>query len=221
MGQVIPHQTGEEMRSPRRPSPSTVDGVSFLDAPVLENEFVRLEPLSSAHHDDLVAAVKGGELWRTWYTRVPSPEGMAEAIADRLALHTSGRMVPWAVIDPATGRAVGMTTYLNIEPENQRLEIGSTWLGRDAQGTRINPAAKLLLLGRAFDDLGCIAVEFRTHWHNRQSRAAIEKLGAKQDGVLRNRTVFANGTVRDTVVYSIIDGEWPTVRFALTERLRG
>lgn len=194
--------------------------MSYFDAPVLCSAAVRLEPLAASHHDDLVSAVRVGDLWRTWYTHIPSPEGMADAIEKRLALHTAGKMVPWAVIDARCGRAVGMTTYLNIEPANRRLEIGYTWLGAEAQGTRINAAAKLLLLGRAFDDLGCGAVEFRTHWHNRQSRAAIEKLGAKQDGVLRNHKVFENGTVRDTVVYSIIDGEWPTVKFALQERLR-
>jgi len=195
--------------------------VSFLDPPVLENGFVRLEPLGAAHHDDLVGAVAVDDLWQVWYARIPAPDRMAEAIAQRLALQDEGKTVPWAVIDPSSGRAVGMTTYLNIDPSNRRLEIGSTWLGRSAQGTRINPASKLLLLRRAFEDLGCIAVEFRTHWHNRRSRAAIEKLGAKQDGVLRNHTILENGTVRDTVVYSIIDGEWPAARFALEERLRG
>lgn len=114
---------------------------------------------------------------------------------------------------------MGMTTYLNLDPANRRLEIGSTWLGAQAQGTKINPASKLLLLDRAFEDLGCIAVEFRTHWHNHQSRAAIARLGAKQDGVLRNHTIFENGTIRDTVVFSIIESEWPTVRYGLTERL--
>lgn len=195
--------------------------MSYLDTPILENLFVRLEPLSPSHHDDLAEAVSVDDLWqRSWYTRIPSPDSMAGTITQRLELHAAGKMVPWAVIDPATGRAVGMTTYMNIDPANRRLEIGSTWLGRSAQATKINPAAKLLLLGRAFGELGCIAVEFRTHWHNRQSRAAIEKLGAKQDGVLRNHTVFDNGTVRDTVVFSIIDGEWPTVRFGLEARLQ-
>ena len=194
--------------------------VDFFEVPVLENEFVRLEPLDPSHHDDLVDAVQVNELWRTWYTHIPSPELMADVIEQRLEMLVNEQMVPFAVVDPESNRAVGMTSYLNIEAAHKRLEIGSTWLGRNAQGTRINPASKLLLLTRAFVGLGCIAVEFRTHWHNHQSRAAIEKLGAKQDGVLRNHRIFENGTVRDTVVFSIIDTEWPTVRFALTERLR-
>lgn len=194
--------------------------MSFRETPVLENDHVRLEPLGMQHHDDLVEAVRPGQIWKAWYANTPSPERMAEAIEQRLAMRAAGELVPWAVIEASTGQAVGMTTYLNLEPANRRLEIGSTWLGKETQGTRINPAMKLLLFTRAFEELGCIAVELRTHWHNRQSRAAIEKLGAKQDGVLRNHKVLENGTVRDTVVYSVLDSEWPTVRFALTERLR-
>ena len=193
--------------------------MSYAETPVLSNEFVELQPLSPSHRDDLAEAVAAEDLWRTWYTRIPSPDAMAAEIDRRLALKADGKMAPWAFVNPASGKAVGMTTYMNLDPDNRRLEIGSTWLGRATQGTRINPAAKLLLLGRAFDDLGCIAVEFRTHWHNRQSRAAIEKLGAKQDGVLRNHVIFPDGHVRDTVVYSVIDGEWPAVRAGLRARL--
>lgn len=193
--------------------------MSFAETPTLTNEHVDLQPLAARHHDDLVEAVRIGELWRAWYTRIPSPEGMAAEIDRRLTRQADGVTAPWAIIDPMSGKAVGMTTYLNLDAENRRLEIGSTWIGKQAQGTLINPAAKLLLLTRAFDDLGCIAVEFRTHWHNRQSRAAIAKLGAKQDGVLRNHTIFPNGTIRDTVVFSILDSEWPTVRYGLSERL--
>lgn len=160
-----------------------------------------------------------GDLWKTWYASIPTPEGMAAEIDRRLGLQAEGRMAPWAVVSRASGRAVGMTTYMNIDAPNRRVEIGSTWLGRDAQRTGLNPAAKLLLLTRAFDDLGCIAVEFRTHWHNAQSRAAIARLGAKQDGVLRNHQVWRDGTLRDTVVFSIIDGEWPAVRQGLSARL--
>lgn len=193
--------------------------MTFLDIPTLENEWVRLEPLSHDHRNDLTEAVTPGELWKTWYTLIPSPERMGEVIDQRLGLHAEGKMVPWAIIDPGTGKAVGMSTYMNIEPQHRRLEIGSTWIGKSAQGTNINPAAKLLMLTRAFEELACIAVEFRTHWFNRQSRAAIEKLGAKQDGVLRNNQIF-DGVPRDTVVYSIIDAEWPTVKHALEHRLR-
>ncbi|MFT4219430.1 MAG: GNAT family protein [Microbacterium sp.] len=191
--------------------------MSYAEAPLLRNEFVELQPLAPAHRADLAGAV--GDLWRTWYTPIPSPEAMAAEIDSRLAKQARGEIAAWAIVDAATGRAVGMTTYLNLDPDNRRLEIGSTWLGRAAQGTAVNPAAKLLLLERAFDKLGCIAVEFRTHWHNHQSRAAVARLGAKQDGVLRNHKVFENGTVRDTVVFSILDSEWPTVRVGLVERL--
>ena len=118
-----------------------------------------------------------------------------------------------------TGAVCGLTTYLNPAPEHRRLEIGSTWLARSAQGTRVNPAAKLLLLTRAFETLGCNVVELRTHWHNHQSRAAIARLGAKQDGVLRNHQVWKDGSLRDTVVFSIIASEWPAVRSGLRHRV--
>lgn len=191
----------------------------FADAPVLSNAHVELRALSADHHDELVEAVSVDELWRTWYTRIPSPDGMANEIDRRVTAMARGDIAAWTIFDQRTGRAVGMTTYLNLDAANRRLEIGSTWVSRSVQGGLVNPATKLLLLERAFDELDCIAVEFRTHWHNRQSRAAIAKLGAKQDGVLRNHTVFDNGTIRDTVVFSIIDGEWPTVRYGLEQRL--
>jgi RimJ/RimL family protein N-acetyltransferase len=193
--------------------------VTFAQTPVLENAWVRLEPLALTHSEQLAAAVSIGDLWKTWYTSVPTPEGMGAAIERRLELQAEGKMAPWAVISRSSGLAVGMTTYMNIDASNRRVEIGSTWLGRDAQGTGVNPAAKLLLLGRAFDELRCVAVEFRTHWHNMQSRAAIARLGAKQDGVLRNHQLWRNGTLRDTVVFSIIDREWPAVREGLVARL--
>lgn len=193
--------------------------MTFSDAPLLVAEHVTLEQLAPAHRDDLAAASAERELWRTWYTSIPSPEGMAAEIDRRLALQAEGRMAPWAVVDPGTGRAVGMTTYMNIDAANRRVEIGSTWLRAASHGTVVNPCAKLLLLSRAFEELGCIAVEFRTHWHNRQSRAAIEKLGARQDGVLRQHMILPDGSLRDTVVYSITDREWPAVRRGLEERL--
>ena len=193
--------------------------MNYADTPELKNDRVILEPLRQAHRDDLAAAVEVEQLWRTWYTHIPSPDEMSDEIDRRLALKAENRVAAWAIVDAGTGRAVGMTTYLNLDPANRRLEIGSTWIGKGAQRTGINAAAKLLLLTRAFEELDCMAVEFRTHWHNHQSRAAIARLGAKQDGVLRKHTLFENGTIRDTVVFSITDDEWPTVKLALRERL--
>jgi RimJ/RimL family protein N-acetyltransferase len=193
---------------------------AFTEVPLLEGRVVRLEPLEPRHAADLARAVAVDDLWRKWTTRIPAPEEMAGDIDRRRALAAEGRLVPWAVCLAGTGEAVGMTTYLNIDEPNRRLEIGSTWLGRAAQGTGVNPEAKLLQLARAFDDLGCVAVEFRTHFHNRQSRAAIERLGAKQDGVLRSHQIWRDGSLRDTVVYSILAAEWPAVRMGLEERMR-
>ena len=191
---------------------------SMHDAVLLEGRRARLEPLERRHAEDLALASADGEVWRKWTTRIPSPEEVPAEIEARLAAQAAGRIVPWAIV--ADGRAVGMTTYWAIDDANRRLEIGATWLGASAQGTGINAEAKLLLLTRAFEVLDCIAVEFRTHFHNRQSRAAIERLGAKQDGVLRSHHIGREGTLRDTVVYSIIAVEWPTVRLGLLERLQ-
>lgn len=191
--------------------------MNFSNTPTLKSQYVQLEALSYSHGNDLAAAV--GELWKAWYTNIPAPEQMAAEITRRLTLQDQQLMAPWAIIDSATGKAVGMTTYMNLDPDHRRLEIGSTWLSAKHQGKQINPAMKLLLLERAFEELGCIAVEFRTHWHNRQSRAAIEKLGAKLDGVLRNHQITAEGIIRDTVIYSILNTEWPTVRAGLRYRL--
>lgn len=196
--------------------------MEFTSQPALTGDRVVLEPLAPDHAPDLADAVREGELWKTWYaTHIASPERMSADIEARMAAHAEGASVPWAVVDTATGRAVGITTVLNLEPAHRRLEIGSTWLGRAAQRTGINTEAKLLLLTHAFESLGCIAVEFRVHWHNQQSRAAVARLGAKQDGVLRNHRVWPDGTIRDTVVFSVIDGEWPTVRQSLVQRLAG
>lgn len=193
--------------------------MEFSAAPTLRSDRVILEQLAPEHRDDLAAAVAVDDLWRTWYTHIPSPDDMAGEIESRLDRQRAGSLAPWAIVDAATGRAVGMTTYLNLAPADRRVEIGSTWIGREAQAKGINPAAKLLLLQRAFEELNCIAVEFRTHWHNHQSRAAIARLGAKQDGVLRNNMIWDDGTYRDTVVFSIIENEWPTAKRALQARL--
>ena len=170
-----------------------------------------LAPLAQAHCAQLQQASALGELYRLWYTFVPAPEDMAAEIDRRLDLQERGEMLPFATCLP-DGSAIGMTTYMNIDAANRRLEIGSTWLGRAAQRSPVNTEAKRLMLAHAFDDLGCIAVEFRTHFMNAQSRAAIERLGAKLDGILRAHMRLANGTLRDTVVYSITAPEWPAVR---------
>ena len=186
---------------------------------VLEGPQARLEPLSAQHHDDLVEAVRDGELWNLWYTFIPTPDRMQGEIERRLQLQAQGSMMPFAVINPTSGKAVGMTTYMNIDSANHRVEIGSTWYRRSVQRSALNTQCKRLLLPHACDALGCIAVEFRTHWFNHDSRNAIERLGAKQDGVLRSHQIAPNGSLRDTVVYSIIASEWPAVRSHLDYQL--
>lgn len=188
----------------------------FIEPLALQNAFVRLEPLTHEHAADLAVAAEG--LDHTWFTSVPRPGDVEAEIERRLALREAGTMNPWAVIT-SDGVACGMTTFMDIDQPNRHVQIGSTWLSASVQRTAVNTAAKRLLLGHAFEECEAIAVEFRTHWHNRRSRAAIERLGAKQDGVLRNHRIDAHGLLRDTVVYSIISSEWPTVRHGLTERL--
>ena len=170
-----------------------------------------LEPLAPEQHDELVAAARDGELWKLWYTAIPSPEGMSAEIVRRLELQAKGSMLPFTTRD-ANGVVVGMTTYMNVDAVNKRVEIGSTWTAASTQRGPFNTECKLLLLGHAFEALGCIAVEFRTHFFNQQSRRAIERLGAKLDGILRNHQRASNGTLRDTAVYSITEAEWPTVK---------
>jgi N-acetyltransferase len=170
-----------------------------------------LEPLSIDHLQGLTDAVRDGDLWKLWYTSIPAPDAMRAEITRRLDLQTKGSMLPFTARD-ATGRIVGMTSYMNIDAANQRVEIGSTWTAASMQRSPFNTECKLLLLGHAFETLGCIAVEFRTHFINQQSRRAIERLGARLDGILRNHSRAANGTLRDTAVYSITDSEWPTVK---------
>lgn len=198
--------------------------MTSIEPITLTGQYVVLEPLSHAHHDGLVEAARDGELWKLWYTSVPTPEGMAAEIDRRLGLQEQGSMLPFTtrLIDPATGgpgRVIGMTTYMNIDAATPRVEIGSTWNAASSHGSGSNPDSKLLLLRHAFETLGCPAVEFRTHWLNHQSREAIARLGAKQDGVLRNHTRTADGTLRDTVVFSILEHEWPMVRAGLQFRL--
>lgn len=185
----------------------------------LQGRSVRLEPLSQDRAADLAETAADGELHRLWYTMIPAPDQVADEIQRRLTLQNAGSMVPFAVIDTAAECAVGMTTYMNIDHTNRRLEIGSTWYRASVQRSPVNTECKRLLLGHAFEDLDAIAVEFRTHVINHQSRRAIERLGARPDGILRAHMIMANGTIRDTAVYSITAPEWPTVRANLDWQL--
>ncbi|MGE3916512.1 MAG: GNAT family N-acetyltransferase [Hyphomicrobiaceae bacterium] len=183
--------------------------MSWPEPALLQGTIATLEPLTQAHRDDLAEASAAGDFKKLWYTFVPSPEEMAADIDKRNALAS---MCPFAVIDRASGKAVGMTTYLNVEQVHRRVEIGGTWYAKSVQRTGLNTECKFLLLRHAFETLSCNVVEFRTHFLNSQSRRAIERLGAKLDGILRNHMIMANGTLRDTAVYSIISPEWPTVK---------
>jgi len=184
-----------------------------------EGKLASVVPLRMEHHDDLVEAARDGELYRLWYTRVPQPEDMRSEIQRRLGLQEGGSVMPFAIVDKDNGKAVGMTTYMNIDAANRRLEIGATWYRQSAQRSPLNTECKRLLLQNAFEQLNCISVEFRTHFMNFQSRRAIERLGAKLDGVLRSNMLMSNGTVRDTAVYSIIASEWPAVKANLNWQL--
>ncbi|MEM8702278.1 MAG: GNAT family protein [Pseudomonadota bacterium] len=175
-------------------------------------------PLAHSHAEDLAEAAAEGELWKAWYTSIPEPDKVETEIARRLALQEAGSMLPFAVLTP-DGTAVGMTTYMNIDAVHKRVEIGSTWYRKSVQRTCLNSECKRMLLAHAFEDLDCIAVEFRTHFMNRQSRAAIERLGAKLDGILRSHQRASDGSLRDTAVYSILAHEWPAVRTGLDYKL--
>jgi RimJ/RimL family protein N-acetyltransferase len=190
----------------------------WLEPVTLSGPYAELKPLSHDHLAGLTEAVRDGELWKLWYTSVPSPEGMAKEIDRRLGLQAADAMLPWTVFD-ADGKIAGMTTYMNVDAANRRVEIGSTWYARRVQRSGVNTQCKLLLLAQAFEKLDSIAVEFRTHFFNHPSRRGIERLGAKQDGILRSHQTSPNGTLRDTVVYSIIASEWPTVKAHLTYQL--
>ena len=193
--------------------------MSFLTPVTLKGRHATLEPLSANHLAGLQDAARDGELWKLWYTAVPSPEGMAAEIERRLGLLAKDAMLPFTVVD-ADGRIAGMTTYMNVDGAHRRVEIGSTWYARRVQRSALNTECKLMLLTHAFDTLNCIAVEFRTHRLNTQSRRAIERLGAQLDGILRSHQISPNGSLRDTAVYSIVAAEWPTVRAHLQFQLQ-
>ncbi|MCO1339419.1 N-acetyltransferase [Kocuria polaris] len=192
--------------------------MTIWQTPTLAGRLVTLEPLEARHHDGLVEAARDGELWNLWYTSVPRPEEMAVEIESRIDRREAGEMMPFAAV-AASGQVLGMTAFANIERELPRVEIGYTWNRASAHGTGTNAESKLLMLTHAFEALGCPAVEFRTHWMNHQSRQAIERLGAKLDGVLRAHRRTADGALRDTCVYSIVASEWPQVRAHLRHRL--
>jgi RimJ/RimL family protein N-acetyltransferase len=191
----------------------------FIEPVMLTGAHAIIEPLAPEHEQALRSAAADGELWRLWYTSIAPPEKMGEYIAAALDMRERLDAMPFVVREKSSGEIVGCTRYFNVDAANRRLEIGHTWYSKRVQRGPINTECKLMLLSHAFEKLVCIAVEFRTHWFNHASRTAIERLGAKQDGVLRNHQVLADGSKRDTVVFSIIDGEWPAVKRHLRYQL--
>jgi len=185
---------------------------SFIEPVTLRGRHATLEPLAREHEAGIRAAASDGELWKLWYTSVPSPEGTAGWFDVAFDMRDRLGAAPFVVRDNASGDVIGSTRYFNVDAANRRLEIGHTWYAKRVQRTAINTECKQLLLTHAFEALRCIAVEFRTHWFNHASRTAIARLGAKQDGVLRNHLLMPDGSRRDTVVFSIIDAEWPAVK---------
>ena len=192
---------------------------SWPPSVTLTGEHVSLVKLSISHEQDLAEAASDGELHSLWYTTIPKPDEVKAEIERRLALRNSGSMLPFGIIDRGSGKVVGMTTYMNVDQANRRIEIGSTWYRKAVQRSALNTECKLLLLRHAFEQLNCIAVEFRTHIMNTQSRKAIERLGAKLDGIMRSHMIMQNGTIRDTASYSIIQSEWPAVEANLLWQL--
>jgi len=196
---------------------NTLDPI--LQPVTLTGTHASLLPLAHEHTPQLAEAVNDGELWNLWYTFIPKPQNMPAEVDRRLGSHAAGAMLPFAVRHNGSGKLVGMTTYMNIDTENRRVEIGSTWYAKSVQRTPVNTECKRMLLTHAFETLGCIAVEFRTHVINQQSRRGIERLGAKLDGILRSHVAMPNGSLRDTAVYSIIAAEWPMVKAHLQWQL--
>jgi RimJ/RimL family protein N-acetyltransferase len=194
-----------------------IDG--WLQAPHLQGEHVSLEPLRAEHAEGLQRASSAGRLWELWYTSVPRPEDVVAYVDAALEAQGRGEMLVFAVRS-AAGEIVGTTRYYQLDPRVPRLAIGYTWYAEHVQRTGLNTQAKLLLLAHAFETLGCESVAFETSWFNQKSRTAIARLGARQDGVLRNHMRHRDGTLRDTVVFSIIAGEWPAVKRNLQGKLQ-
>jgi RimJ/RimL family protein N-acetyltransferase len=191
----------------------------WLEETELESASVKLSPLRVEHADALVIAASDGNLWELWFTFVPSQDSIGRYINDALNEQAQGLALPFVVIDKASGKVVGSTRFCHADTVNKRVEIGYTWYSKSSQGSSVNKECKNLLLTHAFEVLDAIAVEFRTHWHNYASRQAIARLGAKQDGVLRNHQKMPDGLYRDTVVFSIINLEWPAVKMNLLHKL--
>lgn len=191
----------------------------WLDEISLSGEIVDLIPLETKHAEDLVAAASDGNIFELWFTVAPNNESINSYIDFSLSEKKKGQSFPFVVFHKQKNKIIGSTRYCNIDIENKRLEIGYTWYAKSFQKTSVNTECKLLLLQYAFEKLDCIAVEFRTHWHNHASRNAIARLGAKQDGILRNHIKDQDGCYRDTVVFSIIDHEWPVVKKNLSYKL--
>ena len=192
-----------------------------IEPVTLLGQHVILKPLDESHHLELSEAVQDGELWKLWYTFIPTPEKMLAEIQRRLVLQQQGQMLPFTVFERQSGKVLGMTSFMHIEAAHRRLEIGSTWYRQSAHRSAVNTEAKQLLLNHAFEVLNCIAVEFRTSSFNFKSRAAIERLGAKLDGILRSHQIVKDDILRDTYVYSILRSEWPAVRQNLAFKLHG
>jgi len=196
-----------------------LDQSKWLFDTELSGDLVTLTPMRTHHKEALIGAAADGKLWELWYTSVPSPSSVDDYVDFALSENKANRALAFVVVDNATKTIIGSTRYLNAKPDHRRLEIGNTWYAKRFQRTGVNTECKLLLLSHAFEQLHAIAVEFRTHWHNHASRNAISRLGAKQDGVLRNHQIDPDGVYRDTVVFSIIAAEWPAVKKALRFRL--
>lgn len=190
----------------------------WLEETELDSQIIKLLPLREHHAQAIVEASSDGNLHQLWFTNVPNQQKVDTYIAEALRTQKAGLSLPFVVIDKTTDKIIGSTRYCNADSKNKRVEIGYTWYSESYQRTSVNTQCKLLLLQHAFEHLNAIAVEFRTNWHNHRSRAAILRLGAKQDGVLRNHQKV-NGLYRDTVVFSIIDHEWPSVKLGLEHRL--
>jgi RimJ/RimL family protein N-acetyltransferase len=192
---------------------------SWFCETTLKGNLVTLAPLKREYSDELIEAAADGELWKLWYTSVPNSKTIDSYLDQAFTDQTNDRALLFVVIENASQKIIGTTRYCNADPLNKRVEIGYTWYAKSFQKTGTNTECKYLLLTHAFETLNTIAVEFRTHWHNQASRAAIARLGAKQDGVLRNHQKSPEGIYRDTVVFSIIDQEWPAVKKSLEYKM--